>query len=54
MSGLEIRLQHQFDAFDVDVDITVPAQGITALFGHSGAGKSSIIRAVAGLLRPRI
>jgi molybdate transport system ATP-binding protein len=27
--------------------------GVTALFGRSGAGKTSIINAIAGLLRPR-
>src|SRR5688500_16949770 len=28
------------------------AGGVTALFGRSGAGKTSIVNAVAGLLRP--
>ena len=27
--------------------------GVTALFGRSGAGKTSIVNAIAGLLRPR-
>lgn len=33
------------------VDFTAPA-GLTALFGPSGVGKSSVLDAVAGLLRP--
>lgn len=36
--------------FDIDLDL--PASGITAIFGRSGAGKTSLINVVAGLLRP--
>lgn len=49
-------------AFDIDVrrklgDVTVGAtfnaeSGLTVLHGHSGAGKSSVLAMVAGLLRP--
>ena len=35
----------------MDVAISVPA-GVTILFGASGSGKSTVLRAVAGLLRP--
>ncbi len=51
MTGLEVKLQHQFDEFELDVSFSVPACGITALFGHSGCGKTSILRAIAGLLK---
>jgi molybdate transport system ATP-binding protein len=27
--------------------------GVTALFGRSGSGKTSVINAIAGLLRPQ-
>ncbi len=37
--------------FALDVKLAAPA-GVLALFGKSGAGKTSIIRAVAGLARP--
>jgi len=37
--------------FTVDVDIQ-GGEGVTVLFGASGAGKTSILRAVAGVLRP--
>jgi molybdate transport system ATP-binding protein len=48
---LSIRLQHAFSGFDLDVAFEAPA-GLTALFGASGSGKTTIINAVAGLLRP--
>ncbi|NGM87503.1 molybdenum ABC transporter ATP-binding protein [Parapusillimonas sp. SGNA-6] len=35
--------------FNIDVDLRLPAQGITMLFGASGSGKTSILRCVAGL-----
>lgn len=35
--------------FDVDVDLVLPAQGITVLYGVSGSGKTSVLRGVAGL-----
>lgn len=48
---LTIRLRHAFAGFSLDVDITT-GPGVTALFGRSGSGKTTIINAVAGLLRP--
>ena len=38
--------------FVLDVDLCLPAQGVTALFGHSGSGKTTCLRAFAGLERP--
>jgi molybdate transport system ATP-binding protein len=48
---LEIRVQHRFDGFELDVDFTAP-KGVTVLFGPSGSGKTTLVNAVAGLLRP--
>ena len=39
------------DNFKLDVDLTLPGRGITALFGHSGSGKTTCLRAMAGLER---
>lgn len=33
----------------LDVDSCIPATGITAIFGHSGSGKTSLLRCIAGL-----
>lgn len=48
---LSVDLSHRFGSFALDVAFTA-GPGVTALFGRSGAGKSTIVNAVAGLLRP--
>ena len=48
---IEIQVYHRFEGFTLDVDIAAPA-GVTALFGRSGSGKSTVVNAVAGLLAP--
>ena len=48
---LSVRLTHAFAGFDLDVAFDAPP-GLTALFGRSGAGKTTIVNAVAGLIRP--
>ncbi len=37
--------------FSLDVDLTLPGRGVSALFGHSGSGKTTCLRAMAGLER---
>ena len=56
-SGLQaqFRLRHpgtHASSFTLDVDLTLPGQGITAIFGQSGSGKTTLLRCVAGLERP--
>ena len=48
---LSVALTHRFGDFALDVAFEA-GPGVTALFGRSGAGKSTIVNAVAGLLRP--
>lgn len=48
---LSVRLHHAFAGFTLDVAFQAPP-GITALFGRSGSGKTTVVNAVAGLLRP--
>lgn len=49
MSGIEVRLQKQLGDFNLDIAFEAPARGITALFGRSGSGKTSVLQAIAGL-----
>ena len=48
---LEVALFHRFEGFALGVEFEAPP-GVTALFGRSGSGKSTVVNAVAGLLRP--
>lgn len=48
---LDVHIKHHFGNFALDVAFRA-GSGITALFGRSGAGKTTVINAVAGLLRP--
>ncbi|WP_417589508.1 molybdenum ABC transporter ATP-binding protein [Pararhodobacter oceanensis] len=48
---LDLSLRHGFEDFTLQAAFTAPA-GVTALFGHSGSGKTTIVNALAGLLRP--
>jgi molybdate transport system ATP-binding protein len=38
-------------AFQLDVALDIPSQGVTALFGASGSGKTTVLRCLAGLER---
>lgn len=48
---LSVALQHRLGSFTLDVAFDAPS-GVTALFGRSGSGKTTVINAVAGLLTP--
>jgi len=48
---LEVAVAHRFGSFTLDAAFR-SAGGLTALFGRSGAGKTTLINAIAGLLRP--
>jgi len=49
--SLSVALRHRFGGFALDVAFEA-GPGVTALFGRSGAGKTTVVNAVAGLLRP--
>ncbi|WON76027.1 molybdenum ABC transporter ATP-binding protein ModC [Serratia sp. UGAL515B_01] len=48
---LELDFSQQLGELSLNVQANLPAQGITALFGLSGAGKTSLINAISGLTR---
>ena len=49
---IEVDVEKRLGGFALSVRFTAPAAGIIALFGRSGAGKTSIVNMLAGLLRP--
>lgn len=49
MSDFRARFQLDYGDFKLDVDLALPAAGITVLFGHSGSGKTTLLRCIAGL-----
>lgn len=48
-ASIVARLKLARDDFTLDVDLHLPGRGISALFGHSGSGKTSCLRCLAGL-----
>ncbi|NOY16636.1 MAG: molybdenum ABC transporter ATP-binding protein [Gammaproteobacteria bacterium] len=46
---IEARFQLQKGTFFLDVDLTIPAEGVTSLLGPSGCGKTTLLRVIAGL-----
>ena len=49
---IELDLEKRLGGFHLEARIAVPAAGITALFGRSGAGKTTLVNMLAGLVRP--
>ncbi|MFB9214217.1 molybdenum ABC transporter ATP-binding protein ModC [Vibrio sinaloensis] len=50
--SLIVKYQQALGSQSFDIDLTLPAKGITAVFGRSGSGKTSLINAIAGLKTP--
>jgi len=49
---LQIRIRKSLPHFDLSVDVTCPAEAMTVVIGPSGAGKTTLMRIVAGLEKP--
>lgn len=48
---IDVRLKRAYSGFSLDVDLNLPGRGVTALYGHSGSGKTTCLRCIAGLER---
>ena len=51
-NGMHLRFVVRHADFTLDVDLALPGRGVTGLFGHSGSGKTTCLRAMAGLIKP--
>jgi molybdate transport system ATP-binding protein len=49
---LELRVVKQLGSIRVAAELSCPSEGVIAFFGRSGAGKTSLVNMLAGLLRP--
>ena len=49
---LHINVQQQLGRLTLRADLQLPTQGVTAIFGLSGSGKTSLINLVSGLTHP--
>ncbi len=50
--NLQIRVRKRLSQFDLSLDIVCPGQRMTVVIGPSGAGKTTLMRIIAGLERP--
>jgi molybdate transport system ATP-binding protein len=53
MSNIDLQHSVHKDGFHLEVDTSIPATGITGVFGESGSGKTTLLRCIAGLESPR-
>ena len=46
---LEANFKMNYPGFNLDVELNLPAKGVTVVFGPSGSGKTTLLRCLAGL-----
>ncbi|TPW09532.1 MAG: molybdenum transport ATP-binding protein [Halothiobacillaceae bacterium] len=52
MSAIEVCFKSTQGEFSLEVDLTLPGHGVSALFGISGSGKTTLLRCIAGFEKP--
>ena len=45
-------LQKKYNGFELNVSLSIPEGTVTGLIGKNGAGKSTTIKSILGLVRP--
>ncbi|MEO8557575.1 MAG: molybdenum ABC transporter ATP-binding protein [Rhodospirillales bacterium] len=53
MNAIVVDVALRLDEFVLQADLRLPGNGVTVLFGSSGAGKTSLINCIAGLVTPQ-
>ena len=51
MRGIQAVFKRVLGDFSLDVSVQLPGRGVTAIFGRSGSGKTTVLRCIAGLER---
>ena len=44
MDLLEAKFKGDYPEFNLDVELNLPARGVTVVFGPSGSGKTTLLR----------
>ncbi|MBM7035598.1 molybdenum ABC transporter ATP-binding protein [Vibrio ulleungensis] len=48
---IKLQINLSYDGFTLATNLALPRRGVTVLFGHSGSGKTTCLRVLAGLER---
>ncbi|MCV5899283.1 ATP-binding cassette domain-containing protein, partial [Escherichia coli] len=50
---IKIQFKQTLGETNFDIDLSLPRNEISALFGRSGAGKTTLINVISGLVTPK-
>ncbi|MGR5231599.1 molybdenum ABC transporter ATP-binding protein ModC [Vibrio rotiferianus] len=51
--SIEVQFKQSLGETNFNIDLSLPGNGISALFGRSGAGKTTLINVISGLVTPQ-